>query len=228
MEFSGKHSFTLHPSLDPYGQNHRWRDTLILGGLGNQKKLVPPGKYFNSGPPTNIWNKNKNKKKRKRKKREKETKEKDKKQEKIRRKILPTAKNRIGKLASKVNSQCLYHDVFTTNLHHFLPNDLCLLKDIIQNIMTTLTSPPKRCTKTPIAEFNLEVASWTTTRKATTAGSFLVFEDNVGEDGLSSQLTDKVNIDRPFYKASIAPYPKTLNDLKHHQKNSWKKFMGEL
>ncbi len=27
MEFSGKHSFTLHPSLDPYGQNHRWRDT---------------------------------------------------------------------------------------------------------------------------------------------------------------------------------------------------------
>ncbi len=27
MEFSGKHSFTLHPSLDPYGQNHRRRDT---------------------------------------------------------------------------------------------------------------------------------------------------------------------------------------------------------
>ncbi len=33
VEFSGKHSFTLHPSLDPYGQNHRWRDTLILVGL---------------------------------------------------------------------------------------------------------------------------------------------------------------------------------------------------
>ncbi len=27
MEFSGEHSFTLHPSLDPYGQNHRRRDT---------------------------------------------------------------------------------------------------------------------------------------------------------------------------------------------------------
>ncbi len=27
VEFSGKHSFTLHPSLDPYGQNHRRRDT---------------------------------------------------------------------------------------------------------------------------------------------------------------------------------------------------------
>ncbi len=27
VEFSGKHSFTLHPSLDPYGQNHRQRNT---------------------------------------------------------------------------------------------------------------------------------------------------------------------------------------------------------
>ncbi len=27
VKFSGKHSFTLHPSLDPYGQNHRRRDT---------------------------------------------------------------------------------------------------------------------------------------------------------------------------------------------------------
>jgi hypothetical protein len=93
-------------------------------------------------------------------------------------------------------------------LHHFLPNDLCLLKDIIQDIMTTLTSPLKRCNKTPITKFNLEVASWTTTRKATTAGSSLVFEDNGGEDGLSSQSTYKVNIDFLCYKASIAPNQK--------------------
>jgi hypothetical protein len=33
VEFSGKHSFTLNPSLDPYGQNHIRRDTLILVGL---------------------------------------------------------------------------------------------------------------------------------------------------------------------------------------------------
>ncbi len=30
----------------------------------------------------------------------------------------------IGKSASSVTSQCLYHDVFTMYLHHFLPNDL--------------------------------------------------------------------------------------------------------
>jgi hypothetical protein len=39
----------------------------------------------------------------------------------------------------------------------------------------------------------------------------LVFEDNVGEDRLSSQSTYKVNIDCPYYKASIAPNQKILN-----------------
>jgi hypothetical protein len=40
---------------------------------------------------------------------------------------LLTAKNMTGKLASRVNSQCLNHGVLTRYLHHFLPNDLCLL-----------------------------------------------------------------------------------------------------
>jgi hypothetical protein len=80
--------------------------------------------------------------------------------------------------------------------------------------MTTSTSPPKRCTIGPLAQLNSMVLSWTTNRKATTAGSLLVFEDNVGEDGLSSKSTYNVNIDCLYYKASIAPNPKTLNDLK--------------
>jgi hypothetical protein len=33
-------------------------------------------------------------------------------------------KYRTGKLASSVTSLCLYHDVFTMYLRHFLPNDL--------------------------------------------------------------------------------------------------------
>jgi hypothetical protein len=90
-------------------------------------------------------------------------------------------------------------------LHHFLPKDLDLLKDIIQDIITTVPSLSKRCTITSIAKLALEIASWTTTCNATTAGSSLVFEDNVGKDGLSSQSTYKVNIDCPYYKASIAP-----------------------
>ncbi len=58
------------------------------------------------------------------------------------------------------------------------------------------------------------VSSWTTNGRATIAGSLLVFDDNVGEDGLSTQSTYKVNIDDPYDKASIAPNPKVLNDLK--------------
>jgi hypothetical protein len=59
------------------------------------------------------------------------------------------------------------------------------------------TSLQKRCTKTPIEKYNLEVASWTTTCQITTSDSSLVFEDNVSKDGLSSQLTYKVNINFP-------------------------------
>ncbi len=58
------------------------------------------------------------------------------------------------------------------------------------------------------------VSSWTTYGKSTTEGSLLVFDDNVGEDGLSSQSTYKVNIDCPYYKEAIAPNPTVLNDLK--------------
>ncbi len=58
------------------------------------------------------------------------------------------------------------------------------------------------------------VSSWTNNGKATTAGSFFVFENNVGEDGLSTQSTNKVNIDCPYYEEAIVPNPKVLNELK--------------
>ncbi len=122
-------------------------------------------------------------------------------------------KYRTGKLASSVTSQCLYHDDFTMYLHHFLPNDLYFLKYNIQQIITNSTSPPNRCTMTPLAEVNLVVGSRTTTPKATTVGSSLSFEDNVCEDTLSFQATYRINSGCPYYKASIAPNPKLLNDF---------------
>jgi hypothetical protein len=64
-------------------------------------------------------------------------------------------KYRTEKLASSITSQCLYHDVFTMYLRHFLPNDLYFLKHIIQVIITNSTSPPNRCTMTPVAEVNV-------------------------------------------------------------------------
>ena len=73
---------------------------------------------------------------------------------------------------------------------------------------------------TPVAEVNLVVDSWTTTPKATTAGSSLGFEGNVCEDTPSSQSTYKINSGCPYYKASIAPNPKLLNDFEPSKKQS--------
>ncbi len=66
---------------------------------------------------------------------------------------------------------------------------------------------------TPVAEVNLVVDSWTTTPKATTAGSSLGYKHNDCEDTLSSQSSYKINSGCPYYKASIAPNPKLLNDF---------------
>jgi hypothetical protein len=111
-------------------------------------------------------------------------------------------------------------------MRHFVQDDIYQLKKVIQDIMTTSSSLPKRCTIGPLAQLNSIVSSWTTNGKATTAGSLLVFEDNVGENGLSSQSTYKVNIDDPYYKASIAPNPKVLNDLKPSKEQMEKVYGG--
>ncbi len=131
-------------------------------------------------------------------------------------------------MPSRVASQCLYRDVFSTYMRHIIQNDLHSVKDVIKDIMTTSTSLPKRCTIGPLAQLNSMVSSWTTNRKETTAGSLLVFEDYVCEDGLSSQLTYKVNIDCPYYKACIAPNPKILNDLKPSKEQLEKVYGGMM
>ncbi len=143
-------------------------------------------------------------------------------------KLLPTAKNRTGNLRSRVAGQLLYHDVFSMYMHHFVQDDPNPLKDIIQDIMNTSSSLPKRCTIGPLAQLNSMVSSWTTNGKATVAGSLLVFEDNVGEDGLSSQSTYKVNIDCPYFKASIAPNIIVLNDLKPSKEQLEKVYGGVM
>jgi hypothetical protein len=72
---------------------------------------------------------------------------------------------------------------------HFVQNDPHPLKDVIHDIMNTSSSLQKRCKIGSLARLNSMVSSWTTNGKATAAGSLLVFEDNVGEDGLSTQST---------------------------------------
>jgi hypothetical protein len=104
-------------------------------------------------------------------------------------------------------------------MRYFVQDDPHSLKDVIQDVMNTSSLLPKRCTIGHLAQQNSMVSLWTTIVKATTFCSLLVFEDNVGEEGLSSQSTYKVNIDCLYYKASIAPNPKVLNDLKPSEKD---------
>ncbi len=81
---------------------------------------------------------------------------------------------------------------------------------------------------THVVEVNLEVDSWTTTCKATTAGSSFGFEDNVCEDTLSSQSTYKINSGCPYYTASIAPNPKLLNDFEPSKEQLEKVYGGTM
>jgi hypothetical protein len=129
-------------------------------------------------------------------------------------------------LQSRVAGQLLYHDVFSTYMCQFIQDDPHPVKDVIQDIMNTSSSLPKRCTIGPQAQLYSIVSSWTTNGKATTAGSLLVFEDSVGEDGLSFQSTYKVNIDCPYFKASIAPNPKVLSNLKPSKEQLEKVYGG--
>jgi hypothetical protein len=56
---------------------------------------------------------------------------------------------------------------------------------------------------------------------------FLGFEDNVCENTLSSQSsTYKINIGCPYYKASIAPNPKLLNDFEPSKEHFEKVYGG--
>jgi hypothetical protein len=91
----------------------------MVFGITSHKKNTTKQKRKGKG-------KSKEKKKRKRKK-----------SKRNHEKLLPTAQNRTGNLPSRVVGQCLYHDVFSTYMPHFVQDDIYHLKDVIQDFMTT-------------------------------------------------------------------------------------------
>jgi hypothetical protein len=92
---------------------------------------------------------------------------------------------------------------------HDLPEDFHLLTEIVKDIPTTLSNKHVPII-TPKDKLNLEVASWITSHDATTSVSSLFLEDNVGKDRLSSQSTDKENIEDPY---SFTPITRLLSYL---------------
>jgi hypothetical protein len=108
-----------------------------------------------------------------------------------------------------------YHDAFMMFLCHNHLEDLVILKlnDIIKDTTSTLSSLCM-ATTTPQSILSSEASSWNTTHRVITSDSFLVFKENIWEDGLSSQLTYEVNIEDPNYISSLSPNQKLLDRLK--------------
>jgi len=124
--------------------------------------------------------------------------------------VLPTAKNRSTKAVARDGAQCAYFDVFSTYAHHKLPEAeefdeiLVAVKSVTSNVTSQCSGSTNR-----MSQLNSEVSSWNTKRQIFPSSSS-IFNESIGEEGLSSQSTCDVRFDNPHHIESIAPNPKVL------------------
>jgi hypothetical protein len=99
----------------------------------------------------------------------------------------------------------LYHGIFTTFQRHNAYSYNSDKKELIVSLLTN-----RKLVRTPQAvTVNAEVASWWK-GKAKSDSSLLpsmMFEDNVGEDGLSAQSSYTIDINDSNYIDNLAPDP---------------------
>ncbi len=116
----------------------------------------------------------------------------------------------LGGKTPRVPPQYKYHSVFQTFLRHLLAKDLYILKAIIQAIMNSSFSC---CLKaTPQSILHSEVESWNT-RKVTNTVSSLIFDNNIVEDGLSTQSMYEKKFDDSNYQNALCPNQKLLDEV---------------
>ena len=120
---------------------------------------------------------------------------------------LPTAKNRSTS-KSRDFSQCVYFDVFTSYARHLLPEDIDEILPIVESVTTNATSQRSGSTNR-MSQLNCEVSSWNNKRQIFPSSSS-IFNESIGEDGLSSQSTYDVTIDNPHHIEVIRPNPNLL------------------
>ena len=103
--------------------------------------------------------------------------------------MLPTAKNKSTKSVARDGAQCVYFDVFTTFARHLPPDagDFDEIKAAIKSATTNVTSQ-RSCSKNRMSQLHSEVSSWNTKRQMFPSSS-TIFNESIGEDGLSSQST---------------------------------------
>ena len=110
----------------------------------------------------------------------------------------------------RVPPQYKYHSVFQTFPCHLLAKDLYILKAITEEI--TNSSFSRHPKATPQSILHSEVESWNT-RKVTNTVSSSIFDDNIGEDGLSAQSMYENNIDDSNYQNALCPNQKLLHEV---------------
>ncbi len=116
----------------------------------------------------------------------------------------------LGGKTPRVPPQYKYHSVFQTFPHHLLAKESYILKAIIEE---TTNSTFYHCSKvTPQSILNAKVKSWTTRKVANTVSSS-IFDDNIGEDGLSAQSMYENNIDDSNYQNALCPNQKLLHEV---------------
>ncbi len=104
-----------------------------------------------------------------------------------------------------VGVQSLYHGIVTTFHSHNASSYNSDKKALIISLLTSC-----KLVKTPrLIPSNAEVASWWKGSSKSDSSSLhsMIFEDNVGEDVLSAQLSNTIDINDSNYIDNVAPHP---------------------
>ncbi len=118
--------------------------------------------------------------------------------------MLPTAKNRTNNsIPRRHDTKFENHHIFTTFARYKLSVDLDRVSHILADFLIDVFSQ-RSGTSTPLSQLNSMVDSWTTKRNGNHYNSS-IFDENIGEDGLSIQSAYDVNIDNPYHTGSLAP-----------------------
>jgi hypothetical protein len=116
----------------------------------------------------------------------------------------------LGGKTPRVPLQYKYHSLFQTFPWHLLAKELYNLEAIIKE--TTNSTFFCRSKVTPQSKLNAKVESWTA-HKVTNTVSSSMFNDNIGEDGLSAQSINDNNFDDSNYQKSLCPNQKLLHKV---------------
>ncbi len=110
----------------------------------------------------------------------------------------------------RVPPQYKYHSVFQTFPRHLLAKDSYILKAIIEEI--TNSSFSHRPKATPQSILHSKVVSWNM-RKVTNTVSSSIFDNNIGEDGLSAQSMYENKFDGSNCQNALCPNKKLLHEV---------------